>query len=121
MKPRLKPSSSCAPKSELTLERSVGRVSASYAVRMSHVDDVRRLLIRELDGFRREIALFPDETSLWQNLPGVTNSAGNLALHVAGNLQYFVGTCVGGGSYVRDRPAEFASRTLSRAEVDEVL
>jgi uncharacterized damage-inducible protein DinB len=88
---------------------------------MSHVDDIRRLLIRELDAFRREIALFPDEASLWQTLPGVTNSAGTLALHVAGNLQYFVGACVGGGSYVRDRPAEFSTRGLSRAQVDEVL
>ena len=88
---------------------------------MSQVDDIRTLLSRELEAFRREIALFPDEASLWQTLPGVTNSAGNLALHVAGNLQYFVGASVGGGRYVRDRPAEFSTQGLSRAQVDEVL
>ena len=88
---------------------------------MSHADDVRKLLVRELEGFQREIALFTDETSLWRVVPGVTNSAGNLALHVAGNLQYFVGTCVGRGTYVRDRPAEFSTRGGTRAEVDSAL
>ena len=88
---------------------------------MSHADDVRTLLVRELEGFRREIALFADDAALWRVVPGIANSAGNLALHVAGNLQYFVGTCVGGGAYIRDRPAEFSTRGGTRAEVDSVL
>jgi uncharacterized damage-inducible protein DinB len=88
---------------------------------MSQTNDIRRLLVRELSGFRREIALFPDDTALWQQVPGVTNSAGTLALHVAGNLQYFVGTCVGGSGYVRDRAAEFSTRGLSRAQLDEAI
>jgi uncharacterized damage-inducible protein DinB len=83
--------------------------------------DINTLLVRELEGFRREIALFPDDASLWAVVPGVTNSAGNLALHVAGNLQHFLGTCLAGGPYVRDREAEFSTRGRSRAEVDREL
>jgi uncharacterized damage-inducible protein DinB len=88
---------------------------------MSHVDEVRKLLVRDLEGFQREIALFTDDTALWRVVPGITNSAGNLALHVAGNLQYFVGNCVGRGTYVRDRPAEFSNHGHTRAEVDSAL
>src|SRR3954453_4574163 len=88
---------------------------------MSHVDEVRLLLVRELEGFQREIALFTDDAALWRVVPGISNSAGNLALHAAGNLQYFVGTCVGRGTYVRNRPAEFSTRGRTREEVDSAL
>lgn len=85
---------------------------------MSHAEDVRCLLVRELEGFRREIARFPNDALLWQAAPGVTNPAGNLALHVAGNLQHFVGAGLGRTGYVRHREAEFSTRVGTRAEVD---
>jgi hypothetical protein len=81
------------------------------------IDDVRRLLTRELAAFAREVELFPDDESLWKTLPGVTNSAGNLALHVCGNLQHFVGAVLGGTGYVRKRPAEFSTRAGRREDV----
>ena len=80
---------------------------------MSQTDDVRCLLVRELEGFRREIALFPSDDLLWRGAPGVTNAAGNLALHVAGNLQHFVGACLGKTRYVRNRDAEFSKKTTA--------
>jgi len=79
--------------------------------------DIARLLTRELDGFARELELFPEEAMLWHTAPGLTNSAGNLALHVAGNLQHFVGRMLGGTLYLRDRDAEFGTRGASRAAV----
>jgi len=79
--------------------------------------DLERMLVRELDGFRREIALFPDDHSLWATVPGVTNSAGNLALHVAGNLQHFVGAVLGASGYRRNRDSEFGRKSATRAEV----
>jgi hypothetical protein len=85
------------------------------------IDDVRRLMVRELEAFAREVELFPDDSSLWRTLPGLTNSAGNLALHVCGNLRHFVGAVLGGTGYVRDRPAEFATRAGRRADVARQL
>jgi hypothetical protein len=79
--------------------------------------DICLLLVRELEGFRREIALFPDDVSLWQTAPGITNTAGNLALHVAGNLQHFIGGVLGGTGYIRDRELEFSRRSGTRAEI----
>jgi uncharacterized damage-inducible protein DinB len=58
---------------------------------------------------------------LWRTLPGVANSAGNLAVHVAGGLQHFIGGVLGGSGYVRDRDAEFSARGLSRTDVIAAL
>jgi uncharacterized protein DUF1572 len=77
----------------------------------------RALILRELRGTQREIEQYPNDESVWAMPPGIKNSAGNLALHLAGNLQHFVGARLGGSSYVRDREAEFSQRHLSRAEL----
>jgi hypothetical protein len=81
------------------------------------IDDVRRLLSRELEAFAREVELFPDDDTLWRTVPGVTNSAGNLALHACGNLKHFVGAVLGGTGYARAREAEFATRSGRREDV----
>lgn len=73
---------------------------------------VRLVLVRELEAFCREVEAFPDDERLWQTLPGITNACGNLARHVAGNLQHFVGARLGGTGYVRHREAEFSQRSV---------
>jgi hypothetical protein len=78
---------------------------------------LRSLLERELDTLRKEVEAFPDEQGLWTVVPGVTNPAGTLVLHLAGNLQHFFGARLGQTGYQRDRPAEFARRDVSRAEL----
>jgi uncharacterized damage-inducible protein DinB len=82
-----------------------------------YAGDVARILIRELEGFTREVQMFPDDVGVWNTAPAVTNSAGNLALHVAGNLQYYIGTILGSTGYIRNRDAEFGRRSGSRAEI----
>jgi hypothetical protein len=84
---------------------------------MNEIADLRRMLLRELDSFKQEINLFPGDDLLWVAPGGVTNSAGNLALHVAGNLRHFVGAVLGNTGYVRNRDAEFTTRGLDRAAV----
>ncbi len=79
--------------------------------------DLRILLIRELETIAREVELFPDDESLWRTPPGVTNSCGSLAMHLAGNLQHFVGGILGSTGYVRDRDREFSQRSGTRAEI----
>jgi Protein of unknown function (DUF664) len=88
---------------------------------MPLTEDILTLMVRELEGFQREIALFPDDESLWRVTPGVTNSAGTLALHVAGNLQHFVGAVLGHNGYVRDRQAEFSTRGWPRQRIASEL
>ena len=75
------------------------------------------LFVRELAGFERELGLFPDDESAWKTAPGLPNSAGNLALHVAGNLQHYVGAVLGDTGYVRNRELEFGRRSGPRGDV----
>ena len=85
------------------------------------IEDVQRLLVRELRAFAREVELFPDDESLFRTVPDVTNSAGNLALHVCGNLKHFVGTVLGATGYVRNRDLEFQARSGRRADIAREL
>jgi hypothetical protein len=78
---------------------------------------VASILARDLAALRRELEAYPDERDLWATPPGVPNSAGTLALHLAGNLRHYVGAVLGGDGYVRDRDAEFARRDVPRAEL----
>lgn len=79
------------------------------------------LLVRELNAFARELDLFPDDETVWKTAPGVTNSAANLALHVAGNLQHFVGAVLGATGYLRNRDLEFSRTSGPRAEIKAEL
>jgi hypothetical protein len=78
---------------------------------------VAAILDRDLRAVRRELEAYPDERQIWQPVPGLPNTAGTLALHLAGNLQHFIGAQWGGTGYRRDREAEFARRDVSRAEL----
>lgn len=84
-------------------------------------DDLARIFSRDLETFRRELDLFPDEESVWQSAPGVGNSAGTLVLHACGNLRHFVGAVLGASGYVRDRDAEFSRRRVPRDELKAEL
>jgi hypothetical protein len=87
--------------------------------------DLKTIMARELRALAREVQAYPDDASVWRTFPGISNSAGTLVLHLAGNLQYYIGTKLGGGGYVRDRQAEFARRDVPRhellAEIDRAL
>jgi hypothetical protein len=78
---------------------------------------VAAILDRDLRTVRRELEAYPDERQIWQTVPGLPNSAGTLALHLAGNLQHYIGARLGGTSYVRNRDAEFSRRDVPRSEL----
>jgi uncharacterized damage-inducible protein DinB len=79
--------------------------------------DLLVLFRRDLRCLIREIEAFPDDATLWRCVPGIANSAGNLALHVAGNLRHFMGAVLGGSGYVRQRELEFTTREGTRTAV----
>jgi uncharacterized damage-inducible protein DinB len=78
---------------------------------------VRAILRRDLGTLRRELDLYSDDAGPWREVPGLANSGGTLALHLAGNLRHFVGAKLGASDYVRDRAAEFADRDVPRAKL----
>jgi uncharacterized damage-inducible protein DinB len=88
---------------------------------MSTKNDYARFFGRELATVRDELLAYPDSASIWAVPAGLPNSAGTLALHIAGNLRWFIGAQLGGTGYVRDRDAEFSARNLERDELIRVI
>lgn len=84
-------------------------------------DSVKLMIMRDLRGTEQQIASYPDDASLWIVRPGISNSAGVLAVHIAGALRHFVGSIIGDSGYKRDRDAEFASHGKSRDEIRAIL
>ena len=71
----------------------------------------------DLDKLITEILMFKDETSVWKTKEGVTNSAGNLVLHLTGNLNHFIGKILGGSDYERKRDDEFSLKNIPREKL----
>jgi hypothetical protein len=88
---------------------------------MSITSDLAALFGRDLAKLSQQIEAFPTDEALWQTLPGVTNPAGNLALHIEGNLREFVGRQLGNLPYERRRELEFSSKGGSRDELSTRL
>ncbi len=84
---------------------------------MNAVNNIRKLINRELNSLSTEIDQYPDEADLWQTADGIRNPAGTLILHICGNLRHYIGARLGQSGYVRDRDNEFCVRDVSRKEL----
>lgn len=92
--------------------------SRTHLPRMTTViQDVRRILLRDLDTLAEQLRRYSDEAQIWAPLGEIPNSAGTLTLHLTGNIQHYIGAVLGGSGYVRDRPGEFADRGVPRSEL----
>jgi uncharacterized damage-inducible protein DinB len=80
-------------------------------------ETLHKLYERDLAKLKEEIGLYADEADLWKTDGEITNSAGNLTLHLIGNLRHFFGAVLGDTGYVRDRDKEFSDGGVSRAEL----
>lgn len=80
-------------------------------------ETIRSILLRDLRALAREVDAYPNDDLIWRIVPGISNPAGTLVLHLTGNLEHFLGAVLGGTGYLRDRDAEFALRDLTRAEL----
>lgn len=76
-----------------------------------------RLFERDLQKLANEISLYKDEDKLWLVKPGISNSAGNLCLHLIGNLNHFIGATLGHTGYVRYRDDEFSLKNIPRQDL----
>lgn len=88
---------------------------------MSTANELASLFRRDLARLSKQIEGFPDDELLWQIVPGVTNAAGNLALHLEGNLREFVGRQLGQLPYTRNRELEFSAKGVTKQELSRRL
>ncbi|RZK53499.1 MAG: DUF1572 domain-containing protein [Pedobacter sp.] len=76
---------------------------------------------RDLNRLIVEIESYKDEANIWRIEKQVSNSAGNLVLHLIGNLHAFIGKEIGKTNYVRNRELEFSQKNISRVQLIEAL
>ena len=80
---------------------------------------IQELILRDLDKLEKEISLYPTEESIWKVNGEITNPAGNLCLHLCGNLQHYLGAVLGSTGYIRHRDLEFSSKNIPRQKLIE--
>jgi uncharacterized damage-inducible protein DinB len=79
------------------------------------------LFERDLRKLEREILAYQKEKNLWLLSKAIRNSAGNLAIHICGNLQYYIGTVLGKTGYLRNRDNEFSIKDVKRETIIEEI
>jgi hypothetical protein len=78
------------------------------------ISDLIFMFDRDITRLKQEIEGFYHEDNLWLTVGSTKNSAGNLCLHLVGNLKTYIGKNIGNHPYVRNRDAEFSSKGVPR-------
>ncbi|HAY3552868.1 DUF1572 domain-containing protein [Elizabethkingia meningoseptica] len=85
------------------------------------IEILQNLFKRDLLQLKAEIEAYQSEENIWKTAQQISNSAGNLCLHLIGNLNYYIGNTIGNSGYVRDRPAEFSKKNVPRTELINMI
>jgi uncharacterized damage-inducible protein DinB len=92
---------------------------------MAHCETLRMLFNRDLNKLKLEIQSYQNEAKIWAVDEQILNSAGNLCLHLIGNLNTYIGASLGSSGYIRHRELEFSLKNISRTElitkIDETI
>ncbi|OOQ60120.1 DUF1572 family protein [Mucilaginibacter pedocola] len=78
---------------------------------------LRKLFRRDLGKLKQELELYSNEANIWLIDKNILNSAGNLSLHLIGNLNTYIGAEFGKTGYIRNRPEEFSLKNVPRQEI----
>ncbi|WP_431611363.1 DinB family protein [Chryseobacterium sp. 'Rf worker isolate 10'] len=84
-------------------------------------ESIRSLFNRDLNKLKTEIEAYQNEENLWIIDKSIANSAGNLCLHLIGNINHFIGAQLGNTGYIRHRELEFSLKDVPRAELIEKI
>ena len=88
-------------------------------------ETLKSLFKRDLNKLRAEITAYKTESNIWIVDQTISNSAGNLCLHLIGNLNTYIGATLGGTDYIRNRELEFSLKNVPRTiliqKVEETL
>lgn len=85
------------------------------------VQTIIEVMDKNLVKLKDEINGYHDEQKLWHKERSISNPAGNLCLHLVGNLNTYIGVALGDSSYVRNRDLEFSQRGISRSELLKMI
>lgn len=81
------------------------------------IETLKYLFRTDLNKLRKEIELYQNEKSLWHIEKSISNSAGNLCLHLVGNLSAYIGVGLAKTDYKRQRDLEFSLKDVPKEEL----
>ena len=81
------------------------------------IETLRLLFNRDLLRLKTEINSYKDESKIWIIENNIANSAGNLCLHLVGNLNHYIGSELGKTNYIRNRELEFSLKNITKKEL----
>lgn len=81
------------------------------------IPSVQFIYERDLNKLKEEIESYRNEENLWRIDENISNSAGNLCLHLIGNLKTYIGAELGKTGYIRERDLEFSQKNIPRADL----
>jgi uncharacterized damage-inducible protein DinB len=81
------------------------------------IETLKALFTRDLNRLKTEIEQYNSEADIWKISGQISNSAGNLCLHLVGNLNTYIGKELGGTDYIRNRDLEFSAKNVPRQEL----
>lgn len=81
------------------------------------IESLREVFNRDLHRLSEEINQYKNSQSLWAIEKQITNSAGNLCLHIIGNLNTYIGKEIGKTGYVRNRELEFSAKDIPKKDL----
>ncbi|WP_027383107.1 DinB family protein [Epilithonimonas caeni] len=81
------------------------------------IESLKSLYNRDLNKLKFEIESYKSEKSIWKTDKNISNSAGNLCLHLVGNLNTYIGAELGKTEYVRHRDLEFSLKGIPKNEL----
>jgi hypothetical protein len=81
------------------------------------LETLKSLFNRDLNRLKKEIESYTSEEKIWIIDKQIANSSGNLCLHIAGNLNTYIGKELGGINYIRNRDQEFSLKYIPRTEL----
>ena len=81
------------------------------------IQTLKILFNRDLNRLKNELELYQNEADIWKIKGQINNSAGNLCLHLVGNLNAYIGKELSGTDYKRNRELEFSSKDISKQEL----
>lgn len=84
-------------------------------------ETLKTLFNRDLNKLKSEIGSYKNEASLWIIDKSIANSAGNLCLHLIGNLNTYIGATLGGSNYIRNRELEFSLKDVPKQELINMI
>ncbi|MEO1052164.1 MAG: DUF1572 family protein [Bacteroidota bacterium] len=79
----------------------------------------KTLFERDLNRMKEELMQYKEHMLLWSTDGEINNSAGNICLHVCGNLLHYIGTIIGKTGFKRDRESEFTIKNLPLSDLVE--